>query len=251
MKLRVGLVAYETLLHAWVLDLPGCVAGGRDHDALNLHLPLAIAEHVAWLRGHGEDVEEPDGWEIVETAHASPNGGDACFEAEQPPPSPEELELAIRRMTFARDDLLASFAALPRPLLDWEPPATAFASFDPWAPEPRSIRGLVEHVLAFEVYYRDALRDGPSRGIAENVPDTSADRAMTVARLRSLTGDELGRTFHPIRPGIDAAESWTVRKVLRRLISHERAHTAEIMQRRTWLILGPPLVAKDASRAGG
>jgi hypothetical protein len=31
-----------------------------------------------------------------------------------------------------------------------------------------------------------------------------------------------------------------VRKLVRRIISHERAHTAEIEQRRTWLLAGVP-----------
>jgi hypothetical protein len=31
-----------------------------------------------------------------------------------------------------------------------------------------------------------------------------------------------------------------VRKLARRIITHERGHAAEIMQRRTWILLGVP-----------
>ena len=52
----LGLVSYElgadrvlSSLHAWVLDLPGCIAGGRDLKEVEQNLPLVIAEHEAWL----------------------------------------------------------------------------------------------------------------------------------------------------------------------------------------------------------
>ncbi len=240
---RVGVVTYKSNVHAWVLDLPGCIAGGRDVAEVGPALDLAILEHVAWLGMHGESVDEAYDWQIVETLPAAEHGGDACFAAEATPPSHEDLDVAIRRMKFARADLVASIDSLPPLLLDWEPPATAFASFDAWAPEPRSIRALVDHVLSFEVYYRDALQNGAAGGISTRVADAAADRAVTVGRLRSLTDDDRARVWRPIRPGHTEPEEWTVRKVLRRIISHERAHTAEIVQRRTWPLLGVPVLS--------
>jgi hypothetical protein len=43
-----------------------------------------------------------------------------------------------------------------------------------------------------------------------------------------------------IRRGRNRSCRLTIRKVLRRLISHDRDHAAEILQRRTWLLLGVP-----------
>lgn len=238
MKHKIGLVAYPEQVHAWVLDLPGCIAGGRSFSEAEAKIPLVIAGYVGWLRAHGEAVESPGGWEIVETVESPV--GDFMFEAERAPLSRHELDALIRRTEFARAGLLAAVADVPDTVLDWEPPRSAFASFDAWAPEVRTIRGVFEHVLRFEAYYRDGLRDGRAAGIAERVGDPLSERARTVERLRALTDEVRRRVWRPVRPGQSTAEEWTVRKVVRRIISHERAHAAEIVQRRTWVLLGVP-----------
>lgn len=236
MSHNVGLVRHEGFVHAWLLDLPGCIVGGRDLEEIQAKLPLAIAEHVGWLRAHGEPIENLGGWEIVETGAP----GDVLFEAERAPTSRDELEKLTARMEFARADLLSAIDGVPEAVLDWEPPREAFASFDAWAPEVRTIRDVTRHVYQFDVYYRDGLRDGPAAGIQERVSDPAAEHARKIGRLRSLTDEERCRVWHPLRPGQSAPEEWTVRKVARRVISHERAHAAEIIQRQTWVLLGVP-----------
>jgi hypothetical protein len=235
---KVGVVRHERFVHGWVLDLPGCIVGGQDVAEAEGKLPLAIAEHVGWLRAHGEAIESDDTWEIVETKDAV--AGDALFDFERAPMPAEELDSLVRRLGHARTELLASIDGVPDAVLDWEPPRAAFASFDTWAPEVRTIRGVARHVFQFEPYYRDGLRDGPAAGIYEQVADPATEHARTVERLRSLSEDERSRVWRPLRPGQSAPEEWTVRKVARRIISHERVHAAEIVQRRTWVLLGIP-----------
>jgi hypothetical protein len=46
--------------------------------------------------------------------------------------------------------------------------------------------------------------------------------------------------FYVTRSWQDRPEQWTVRKVIRRIISHERFHTKEIQQRLSWILLGVP-----------
>jgi hypothetical protein len=230
-------------MHAWVLGLPGCVTGARDENELSGRLPLAIAEHEAWLRKHGEAVEVSEAWEIVERADVGSISREFCFDSERVGPSRDELERDIACMAYARSDLLASVDGLPDIVLDWAPPSSAYKSFDAWAPEVRTIREIVTHVLQLEVYYRDGLRDGPSIGIFERVDDPAFERNGTVELLRSLDDEARGRSYWPVRPGRDEAEEWTVRKVLRRIISHERMHAAEIDQRLAWLQLGVPDVS--------
>jgi hypothetical protein len=236
-------VQYPAFVHAWVLDLPGCIAGGRDLEAVARLLPLVIAEHVAWLRRHGERAQALAAWDVSEQIDGdafAAAGGEFCFAWERAPLTAEELERGIARMQYARADLLDAYRHLPDAIMDWAPAAVDTSSFDAWAPEARSIRGIVEHVLQLEVYYRDSLRDGLAPGIFERTGDPGLERARTEAVVRSLTDDERSRTYCPTRPSREVAEEWTVRKVLRRIISHERAHTAEIVQRRTWLLLGLP-----------
>lgn len=239
----VGLVSYGAEFHAWVLDLPGCIAGGRDAEAVAQKLPLAIAEHAAWLQQHGERVDASTAWEVVERIDAGTQAdgdGDFCFADDRRPLPREERETCIARLEFARADLLGLVAALPDVILDWAPPRSSVASFDAWAPETRSIRDIVGHVLSFEIFYRDSLQDGPARGIFEAVADAAAERKTTLALLRSLSDEQRARVYHPVRPGATAPGRWTMRKAMRRMLAHERAHAAEIQQRRTWILLDVP-----------
>jgi hypothetical protein len=103
----------------------------------------------------------------------------------------------------------------------------------------RTIRDVARHVLELEVYYRSGLRDGPAAGIFEPVGAPAEEHAARSAAAR--TGR--GRTVTELlagQTGAERAREWTVRKVLARLISHERVHTAEIWQRRAWVLLGAP-----------
>jgi hypothetical protein len=248
----VALVAYEGFWHAWVLDLPGCATGVDDLDALDGALRLSIAEYGAWLRQHGDPdagdaraTDDGGGWEIVERLDArdfAATGGEYLFDADRASLDDGELAVLLRQMAHARDDLTAAVAHLPAAILEWEPPATAIGQADPWAPEPRTIGGIVEHVLQLEVYYRDSLRDGPAKGIFERVGEAEAERRTTVDALNSLPAAERARVWRPVHPSRTAEEEWTVRKCVRRIIAHERAHAAEIWQRRSWVLLGAPVL---------
>jgi hypothetical protein len=236
-----GVVQYASSVHAWLLDLPGVICGGPDLGAVEKMMPVLIAEHVAWLRAHGEDVAPGATWAVAETidgAATEATGGEFCFEAEKAPLSREELERYIARMEFARADLLDALAGLPDEVLDWQPPASSVARFDAWAPEVRTIREIAGHVTQLEIYYRAGLSDGPAAGIFERAQDAATERARTLDLLRSLGDEARSRVYRPVRPGRTAPEEWTVRKLVRRVISHERHHAAEVRQRRAWLLLG-------------
>ena len=67
--------------------------------------------------------------------------------------------------------------------------------------------------------------------------------------IASLPEAQRGRVFAPQRPWQDGTERWTARKVVRRVISHERFHTAEIQQRLTWVLLGAPSIQQTRDQA--
>jgi len=250
MSHAVALVTHERDLLAWVLDLPGCVAFGPDRADLDRRLPLAIAEHLAWLRSHGEHPAEDLAWHAaveLDARTTPPPGGDYCFPPEKAPLDAAELEAMIARVHYAHAGLMAAFAFLPGQILDWEPPASAIGEPDPWAPEPRTIRQVTEHVLQLDLFYRESLRDGPAPGIFERVGPAEAEFALTIERLRGLSDEDRSRVWRPVHPTrtTPVVEEWTARKVIRRSLSHVRAHTAEILQRRTWLQLGVPRIVRD------
>jgi hypothetical protein len=212
-----------------------------DEATAETMIPLALAEHVDWLRRHGEDAPIATAWSIAERIDtAREPSGDVLFEVECEPVTDDELERWINRIGFARRDLLAAYEALPEPMRDWTPPADTVRHRDPWAEDPRSADGIVRHVLQLEVYYRHALRDGAAGGIFTDVADAANERAQTVDAMRAVAPMDRVRVFLPLRPGASEPERWTLHKVVRRIISHERAHTAELAERRTWAYLGVP-----------
>lgn len=240
MRARLAVERYPDLVLAWVVDLPGCVAGGRTLEEAEERLPVVIAEHLASLRNHGIPVEEVDGWEVTESIEAQ---GDVIFAADRETLSADALAGLVARVRGAQAELRSAMRGLPAALLDWEPPRSAFATFDSWAPDVRSIREVANHVYRFETYYLDGLRDGPAAGIFETM--SAAGRRRAFERLAALPESERSRAFFPVRPGQTEPEQWTARKVLRRLISHGRVHAAEIIQRRTWFLLGTPQPGTD------
>lgn len=231
---------YSGFTLAWADAWPGLIAGAPEREGLDAAIPLAIAEYAAWLNSHGMDGPST-GWrlsEVVTGAETAAPGGEFCFAADCAPLSGEELARAMAHARLAMEDL-ARAADLPDLLLDWLPPGFKVVHADPWAPDPRTIRGILRHALQLEVYYRDGLRDGPAAGIFETVGTPGEEFELTLAAVMRAAEDS-GRVYAPVRPGRHEPDEWTPRKVIRRLISHHRMHTAEILQRRTWVLLGVP-----------
>jgi hypothetical protein len=239
-----------------VFGLPGCRCVARSETEIREIVPVAIAEHLAWLDGHGKVTRDafPILYEVVEEVDVSSVSGVAygefCFEDDLRPIQREEVKDAMQVMGYSREDLIALVRPLPDMVLDWQPPADAVQA-DPWAPEPRTIRDVLSHIAATEGHYARNL--GPVLEPPQDEPartELFGQRERVLERLRALDEETLRAEFRH-RPSAQEAgyEHWTVRKALRRFISHERFHTKEIEQRLAWLLLGTPQV-KVASKAG-
>lgn len=236
MALAFTLVDYGHHQLAWCDDWPGMLAGGTNRAEVEAALPRSIAEYAAWLARSGEDSPAGQPWFIREVIDGSEApGGDICSDADRRPLFPGELDRFLRHAAAAAADLAAS-TDLPSELLDWAPAGLELVRTDPWAPDVRTIRGIVTHALQLEVFYRSSLDDGVAPGIFEPVAAVMDEHDRTAAVLRAANP---GRVFRPSHAG-GPPEEWTVRKVLRRLISHHRGHAAEIRQRETWVLLGQP-----------
>lgn len=228
-------------VEAWVFDLPGCCAIGRSDDEVRSLLPLVIAEHAAWLTGHGIAIENPDpaAFSIVETIVLEV-AEERCFADDKAPLNVNELTVAINRLGFSRQELLGITRQLPDILLDWRPP-TSSVSVDAWEPEARTIREILNHVASTEGYYRRSLYASEPRKMEAEPQSLFLQRERVLARLRELGAQPENALFHSVWRS--EPEAWTVRKALRRLIWHERFHTREIEQRLAWLSLGVPKVS--------
>jgi uncharacterized damage-inducible protein DinB len=245
---RVGLALHEDGAEAVVFDLPGCqcAAPGRD-EALRL-LPVVIAEHLAWLDQHGDVTRDAFPFEVqvaeeVEVAGlAGVAEGEFCFQDDLRPVRREELASGLRRLGYARQDLLAAVRHLPDEVLDWEPPSGGAAA-DESTPGARSIRRILSHIARSDNYYAGNIGDGEWRRSGPgSPPDIFEERQRARERLRSLSDAELAGSWERRQPwAAQGVEQWSVRKVLRRMIAHERFHTREIEQTLAWLLLGAPV----------
>jgi predicted RNase H-like HicB family nuclease/uncharacterized damage-inducible protein DinB len=219
----------ECLAH--VLDLPGCVLRGESLAEALEEMPDAIRAHIAWLRRHGEIVEEVEPLElrVVETNQGfGPfRRGDraALFPADLLPPTHDEMEnLYFKRANYARQDLLELVRKLPAEVLDWRMEKGTM-----------TIGEILRHVGNAEQWYVSRLvpaetlpkewevdADMPILGFLE------LERRTALDRLRQLDEDELSAITRPVHWTKYPEEPWTARKALRRMIEHELEHLAHI-----------------------
>jgi hypothetical protein len=246
MKYRAGVNTSDGQAWGQVLGLPGCTATVTNAGEIEAALHLAAAEFLAWLSRHGQAVDinsriELEIVERVDTRSVEAQDGEFCYEHDLHPLADDEIARGLQLMSYARDDLLNAIGGLPDRLLDWRPEKSAMAHIDPWQPAPLTIREIARGIPASESYYRNCLRDGPLADEPDSIAhDLQAQREKTIAAFQSLPAADRGRKFLPQTPWGEKPEHWTPRKSLRRIIAHERFHTAEIEQRKAWVLLGVP-----------
>ena len=254
MTFRIGITESDKSPSATVFDLPGCGAEASDRSSLDQLVPVCISEYLSWLRSHGETTHDESTIQFEVVEEIDPTSikaadGEFCFADDRGQATPEDIETAVRYMGHAREDLLDTISGLNDVVLDWRPPKSAMARINPWKPVVLTIREIVQDIAGAEGYYRTGLQDGESTSEAgDERPNLESQRARTLERLHTLSDAELSQVFRPRRSWQEGSEIWTVRKVLRRVIDHERFHTAEIQQRLTWLLLGVPDFTNSGTR---
>jgi predicted RNase H-like HicB family nuclease/uncharacterized damage-inducible protein DinB len=214
---------------AHVLDLVGCFVYGLSKEEAVHKMPEAVRDYLAWTRKHGEPltVLEPVAVEVMETVRGTcpRHTGDAAalFKPERQPATDELIETTIRRMGYAREDLLELVRGLPDKVMDWKREERM-----------RSIREILAHVARNDWRYVTRLTD-------EDPPasDPPGDvflflkqyRESAVKRLLGLPEKLRAGVYHPKKNTAHPEEPWTARKVLRRYVEHEREHIENVKKR--------------------
>ena len=87
-----------------------------------------------------------------------------------------------------------------------------------------SIRGVLRHIAGAEHWYFESLQLAFNRSEmpSDVFPALSRVRAQTVDRLSDLVGNDT--------VGERKGELWSARKIVRRALWHERAHTRQIVR---------------------
>jgi ribosomal protein S18 acetylase RimI-like enzyme/predicted RNase H-like HicB family nuclease len=229
----------------WMLDWPGCFTWADALEGALARVPSAVGGFVDWLLDHGDTAPYPESSEtvVVEEVRATRDNGyerNATFEADRRAVAGDELEAILRRLGFAREDLealagrVAAFEREHGPL----PAAQADLGRAPrpptadrlGVPDVRAGDAVLRHVAGAEVWLtsrleRQARYEGSARD-GELGEYLGATRAWAVDRVRALHRRD------PALEGTDGqGETWTLAKVLRRLLYHSLDHLNELDRR--------------------
>jgi len=221
---------------AWMLDLVGCFMWGQDEEVALSRVPSAVGAYASWLAEHGETVPVPhtDATVVVERVPASVDDGyerNAIFATERRPATGDDLETAMRRLDFARQDLLALVGRLDAWEAEHGPlPAEGEARSGAEITSERTSGQVLRHLGIAEIWLsgrlaRDARYDGPPRD-GDLRAFLDASHVWAVETVRAIFERD------PAVAGPDRwGEEWTLPKVLRRLVYHALDHWSELDRR--------------------
>ncbi|PZR97958.1 MAG: hypothetical protein DLM69_09200 [Candidatus Chloroheliales bacterium] len=225
-------VASDGRAMAHVLALLGCFTKADSSEAALDAVPQAVWDYWAWLGQHGENLAEPEGTtiqvvEVVEGFGPFQHGDKAAlFTPEREPIGVTEMETYLRRWSFARADLLTLTPNVSDYLLDWQASVGEM-----------SIRQILRHVGNTNEWYLSRLVNPATLPAQWESDDKlpifrflAMEQRTVTERMRKLTAKERAQVTYPTSWTDHPNEPWSARKVLRRMIEHEREHTEQIVQ---------------------
>jgi predicted RNase H-like HicB family nuclease len=222
-----------------VLDLIGCSTVASSEQEALAKVPRIIDEYRDFLRRHGGSVDICD-FALVEPVIAERVvvADEGLFQRERQETSIEEIERTVELLSWTRADLLALLADAPEEAFVWDPPYKRYSSWAEW----RTIEEVLAHIAICETrYYLRGIgyNPGPPPPTPEPIEPGSRSwyaalgghwrallertRQETIAFLRQVARSSDRKRIHQ-EPG----NNWSLRKVLNRLVSHERLHTKNI-----------------------
>ncbi len=208
---------------AHVPDLPGCFTSGHNLESAIQAIPKSVEAYLTWTASHGLHVSGiTDPMIVAEVIRAweSEDGYEvnAFFASDRPPLMQDELhELEVLLMA-TRADLLASIEGISQDHLLRE------FSGERWA-----IDGILMHVARSEWWYLDRMGLGFQRS---ELPEASL---ACLSHVRDHTLAILPELVKRTGVVTISGETWSARKVMRRMLWHERDHTAHIRKLRAQL----------------
>jgi len=210
---------------AWCLDLPGCYAlvpPGADPIE---RATLAILEFASWSHHRAAERMAVEAGQIVVAQSLATDedlragATSAFFVHDGEPPAPNEFPLWATPHDRALDELRELVLAFP--------PGMHGHRLDEAG---RTVLEIVEHAAAAERFFASRLRPEPVKSPKQAAQDRGfRDLQDAHVLLQQVVCDVPGMTRLSLPsdwPG--RAETWSVRKVMRRSIWHLRYHTWEL-----------------------
>jgi len=198
----------DTLLHA--VNCAGAYARGASRELALAKMPEEI---MSWLRWSGEQVPQSVEIEIVQEKASELQIADAdsdiIFEEERAP-LPEEKYLRLKTLALkSAEDFYELYASVPDKNASCLPERNTF-----YGAVPRTAQEMYEHTKNVNSYY-----------FGEIGADADNKGAISECRRRGFVLLEQSDGFL-LAPAVVGSydELWSVRKVLRRFIWHDRIH---------------------------
>jgi predicted RNase H-like HicB family nuclease len=225
-KIAVCLEVGQDGTGAFAPSCPGCWVFGRTPERALLKAKAAVSDWFEWLKQH-EETASVGAWdievEVSEMMRVDYNPVDAgkpepIFWSEVAPITKKDIGRTLRLMGYSRQDLLKIVSDLSSDCLDWLPPN-----------EPRTIGNCLRHVACVEPWYMTRLNvDLPCKYPRQVFTLLDLTRNVVVDCLKSFPREKMRGIFQPAKDANEVCNLWSARKVLRRLVDHERLHARYI-----------------------
>lgn len=228
LKIPVCLEVGPQATGAFIPEYPGCWVFGQTIESALEKSGTAIIDWFNWINKHGErnlDISSGIEVEVVEMLRVDYNPVEAgkpepLFWSEVAPVQSHDIESTIRLMEYSRKDLLELVDNITKECLEWKPPE-----------KPRTISNCLEHIAHVEPWYITRL----NIEMPEDLPTTVFEllnytRNIVMGCLKNFPEDKMSGVFQPEKYKSPVCDLWTARKVLRRLVDHERLHTKYIQK---------------------
>ena len=224
------MMSYDTYLEvfpdgtvlAQVLDMLGCFAKGMSEAEVAIRLQMAVPDYFRWLSMQDADTPTMSGEvelivrERVPVTMHGLHEVRAFFTPDADPLTEDDLGWGLALMSYAHIDLMRYVTPLDAATLDWQ------SNADSW-----SIRQIIDHLAQMETWIATRLDAQPQVPIITELPGD------TVQRYDKIHERAMHRYSNaaPAQRELIAehnTERWSMRKMLRRSILHEREHTEQI-----------------------
>ena len=216
----------DTLLYA--VDYVGAYTRGESLDVAKAKMPAEISSYLKWC---GENAS--NNFEIVITGEKISDlnikdaDSDVLFESEKEPLTAEEYEKLKAFALISAKDFLALYESIPDKRATAIPERKTF-----YGNVPRSADEMYEHTKNVNEYYFAEI-------------DVNADNNGNIYECRKRGFELLEAKADYLNNAImegSYGEDWSLRKVLRRFIWHDRIH-AKAMYRMAVKVFGAENVA--------
>lgn len=197
----------DTLLYA--ANLPGAYTRGTSKETALEKMPAEANSYLRWVGEAAENFTI----EIVQDASCALQvcdaDSDVLFDGEKKPLAYEEYSALKRLALKSAEDFLALYEAIPDKNTSAAPIRKTFYGII-----PRTAQEMYEHTKNVNAYYFGEI-------------EVEADNVGTILECRRRGFETLeknpGFLNNPVFEG-SYGENWTLRKVLRRFLWHDRIH---------------------------